>query len=89
MALGLLHLGRQGHHPRLGAGGGAEPRCTETGTVLPDGVVQTDTHKSAFFYDAATGAKLGQWVLPRPQTIEENCTIHSYNVVPSASAMCW
>jgi hypothetical protein len=50
--------------------------------VLPDGVVQTDTHKSAFFYDAATGAKLGQWVLPRPQTIEENCTIHNYNVVP-------
>jgi hypothetical protein len=63
-------------------GGGAAPRCTETGTVLPDGVVQTDTHKSAFFYDAATGAKLGQWILPRPQTIEENCTIHNYNVVP-------
>ena len=63
-------------------GGGAAPRCTETGTVLPDGVVQTDTHKSAFFYDAATGTKLGQWVLPRPQTVEENCTIHNYNVVP-------
>jgi hypothetical protein len=63
-------------------GGGSAPRCTETGTVLPDGVMQTDTHKSAFFYDAATGAKLGQWVLPRPQTIEENCTIHNYNVVP-------
>jgi hypothetical protein len=63
-------------------GGGAAPRCTETGTILPDGVVQTDTHKSAFFYDEATGAKLGQWVLPRPQTIEENCTIHNYNVVP-------
>jgi hypothetical protein len=64
-------------------GGGTQPRCTETGTVLPDGVVQTDTHKSMFFYDAATGAKLGQWVLPRPQTVEENCTIHNYNVVPT------
>jgi hypothetical protein len=64
-------------------GGGSAPRCTETGTVLPDGVVQTDTHKSAFFYDASTGAKLGQWVLPRPQTVEENCTIHNYNVVPT------
>src|SRR5918993_992389 len=38
-------------------GGGAAPRCTETGTILPDGVVQTDTYKSAFFYDEATGAK--------------------------------
>jgi hypothetical protein len=65
-------------------GGGGEPRCTETGTVLPGGVVQTDTHKTMFFYDASTGAKLGQWVLPRPQTIEENCTIHNYNVVPLA-----
>ena len=45
-------------------------------------VVQTDTHKSAFVYDAATGAKLGQWVLPRPQTIQENGTIHNYNLVP-------
>lgn len=63
-------------------GGGAAPRCTATGTVLPGGVVQTDTHKSAFFYNARTGAKLGQFVLPRPQTVEENCTIHNYNVVP-------
>jgi hypothetical protein len=38
--------------------------------------------KSAFFYDADTGQKLGQWTLPRPQTAEENCTIHNYNVVP-------
>ncbi|SEH04092.1 LVIVD repeat-containing protein [Nonomuraea solani] len=63
-------------------GGGAGPRCTATGTALPGGVVQTDTHKSLFFYDAATGAKLGQWVLPRPQTVEENCTLHNYNVIP-------
>jgi len=57
--------------------------CTATGTVLPGGVVQTDTHKSLFFYDAATGDKIGQCVLPRPQTVEENCTIHNYNVVPT------
>jgi hypothetical protein len=49
------------------------------------GVVQADVHKSAFFYDADTGAKLGQWTLPRPQTAEENCTIHNYNAVPLRS----
>jgi hypothetical protein len=38
--------------------------------------------KSAFFYDADTGAKLGQWTLPRPQSAAENCTIHNYNTVP-------
>jgi len=63
--------------------GGGGPRCTATGTVLPDGVVQTDTHKTMFFYDAGTGVKLGEFVLPRPQTVEENCTIHNYNVVPT------
>jgi hypothetical protein len=35
-----------------------------------------------FFYDAATGTKLGQWTLPRAQSAEENCTIHNYNIVP-------
>jgi hypothetical protein len=36
-----------------------------------------------FFYDAATGRKLGQWTLPRGQDgINENCTIHNYNIVP-------
>jgi hypothetical protein len=63
-------------------GGGSQPRCTATGTMLPGGVVQTDTHKSYFFYDAEDGSKLGQFVLPRNQTVEENCTIHNYNVVP-------
>ena len=48
-------------------------------------MVQTDVHKSAFFHDAATGAKLGQWTLPRPQSAEENCTIHNYNTVPVRS----
>jgi hypothetical protein len=34
---------------------------------------------------ADTGAKLGQWVLPRPQSSTENCTIHNYNIVPLRS----
>jgi hypothetical protein len=54
-------------------GGGTQPECEAT---------DPDTTKSAFFYDAKTGDKLGQWTLPRPQTAEENCTIHNYNVVP-------
>jgi hypothetical protein len=54
-------------------GGGAEPECEATDPAVT---------KSAFFYDADTGEKLGQWTLPRPQTAEENCTIHNYNVVP-------
>jgi hypothetical protein len=56
-------------------GGGAQPECEATDPAVK---------KSAFFYDAHTGAKLGQWTLPRPQTAEENCTIHNYNVVPIA-----
>src|SRR6266540_3688705 len=70
-------------------GGGGAPFCTASGTPVPVGggvfVTQTDTHKSAFFYDAATGQKLGQWTLPRAQTLNENCTIHNYNVVPLRS----
>jgi len=38
-----------------------------------------------FFYNSATGAKLGQWTLPRPQSSAENCTIHNYNLVPLRS----
>jgi LVIVD repeat len=68
-------------------GGGAAPFCQANGstTGLPAGVVQADVHKSAFFYDANTGAKLGQWTLPRPQSAAENCTIHNYNAVPLRS----
>ncbi|MGH3104927.1 MAG: hypothetical protein ACRDN6_12610 [Gaiellaceae bacterium] len=55
-------------------GGGAAPECEETDPAVT---------KSAFFYDADTGAKLGQWTLPRPQGAAENCTIHNYNVVPT------
>ncbi len=56
-------------------GGGADTECQST---------DPDVDKSAFFYDAATGAKLGQWVLPRGQDEPgENCTVHNYNVVPT------
>ena len=67
-----------GHEP----GGGVQPRCTATGTVLPGGLVQTDDMKSYFFYDTETGEQLGKFVLPRPQTVAENCTIHNYNMIP-------
>ena len=56
-------------------GGGSAPECEATDPAVK---------KSAFFYDADTGEKLGQWTLPRPQTSQENCTIHNYNVVPKA-----
>jgi len=55
-------------------GGGAAPECEAS---------DPDVKKSWFFYDAQTGEKLGQFVLPRPQTSTENCTIHNYNVVPT------
>jgi hypothetical protein len=55
-------------------GGGSLPECEAT---------DPDVKKSWFFYDADTGAKLGQFVLPRPQSSTENCTIHNYNVVPT------
>jgi hypothetical protein len=54
-------------------GGGSQPECEASDPAVK---------KSAFFYNAHTGEKLGQWTLPRPQTAEENCTIHNYNVVP-------
>jgi hypothetical protein len=54
-------------------GGGAAPECEATDPPVK---------KSMFFYDAETGAKLGQWTLPRAQSAEENCTIHNYNIVP-------
>src|ERR671916_1176584 len=57
-------------------GGGALPECEATDPPVK---------KSAFFYDAQTGAKLGQWELPRPQSSTENCTIHNYNTVPLRS----
>lgn len=55
-------------------GGGASPECEAS---------DPNVDKSWLFYDAQTGAKLGQFVLPRPQTAAENCTIHNYNIVPT------
>jgi len=54
-------------------GGGGEPECEATDPAVK---------KSMFFYDAKTGAKVGQWTLPRAQSSAENCTIHYYNIVP-------
>jgi uncharacterized repeat protein (TIGR01451 family) len=59
-----------GHEP----GGGSQARC-ESGDAQVD--------KTLFFYDAETGNQIGTWVLPRPQTSTENCTIHNFNVIPS------
>jgi hypothetical protein len=61
-----------GHEP----GGGLQARCKET---------DPDSDKSAFFFASQTGDFLGRWTLPRPQTAEENCTIHNYNTVPLRS----
>ena len=54
-------------------GGGAQAECQATDPAVD---------KSLFFYNGNTGAKLGQWVLERPQGADENCTIHNYNVIP-------
>ena len=45
-------------------------------------VVITDEMKTIFFHDAETGEEVGRWVLPRPQSQYENCTIHNYNIAP-------
>lgn len=54
-------------------GGGEDSECEAS---------DPDLDKSLFFYDASTGAKLGHWVLPRPQGADENCTVHGYNIMP-------
>lgn len=54
-------------------GGGSQPRCQAT---------TPEFEKSLYFFRTSDGAPLGTWVLPRPQTDQENCTIHNYNVVP-------
>jgi hypothetical protein len=57
-------------------GGGTQAECEAT---------DPDVKKSMFFYDSEDGTKLGQWVLPRAQGADENCTIHNYNIVPLRS----
>ena len=59
-----------GHEP----GGGSQARCQST---------SPDVDKTLFFYNADTGTEVGRWVLPRPQTSTENCTVHNFNTVPS------
>jgi len=61
-----------GHEP----GGGVASNCEES---------NPDSDKSYFFFDAPTGVELGTWVLPRPQSATENCTLHNLNVVPIRS----
>jgi hypothetical protein len=58
-----------GHEP----GGGVAPRCEAS---------DADDDKSLFFFDTENGDLLGKWVLPRPQSATENCTIHNLNVIP-------
>jgi hypothetical protein len=59
-----------GHEP----GGGSGANCEATDNPL---------ERTFFFLDADTGASLGQFTIPRPQTNVENCTTHNYNVVPT------
>jgi hypothetical protein len=59
-----------GHEP----GGGSGANCELTDNPL---------ERTFFFLDAATGASIGQFTIPRPQTAVENCTTHNYNVVPT------
>ena len=64
-------------------GGGSGARCTATGTQVTPTTIQTDDMKSYFFFDVETGAQVGRFILPRNQTVTENCTIHNYNIVPT------
>jgi hypothetical protein len=59
-----------GHEP----GGGGQAQCQAT---------SPEVNKTMFFFDADTGDEVGRWVLPRPQSNTENCTIHNYNIVPT------
>ncbi len=71
-----------GHEP----GGGVVPRCLATGAPIPGTTgFQTDDMKSFFFYETNSGAPEGKWALKRPQTAQENCTLHNYNIVPTKS----
>jgi hypothetical protein len=56
-------------------GGGGQARCQAT---------SAEVDKTLFFFDTETGAEVGRFVNPRPQTATENCTWHNYNVVPTS-----
>ncbi len=59
-----------GHEP----GGGTSARCQATSTA---------TERTLFFYEPETGTQIGTLLQPRPQTAQENCTWHNFNVVPT------
>jgi hypothetical protein len=61
-----------GHEP----GGGVASNCEAS---------NPDSDKTFFFFDASNGTEVGRWVLPRPQSATENCTLHNLNVVPIRS----
>jgi hypothetical protein len=61
-----------GHEP----GGGVADQCKAS---------DPEVNRTFFFYDGDTGAKVGQWTLPRTQSGAENCTLHNLNVVPLRS----
>jgi hypothetical protein len=66
-------------------GGGSAPRCMTTGaptSTTDPNQVQTDAQKTVFVFRASDGALVGRWVLPREQSVHENCTIHNYAFVP-------
>ena len=60
-----------GHEP----GGGSGANCEATDNPL---------ERTFFYVDAETGASIGQFTLPRPQTNVENCTTHNFNVIPTS-----
>jgi hypothetical protein len=59
-----------GHEP----GGGLQAQCQAS---------SSEVARTLFFIDADTGATLGTFIHPRPQTAQENCSWHNYNVVPT------
>lgn len=59
-----------GHEP----GGGGAPNCQAT---------SSEVDRTLFFLDAETGATIGTFIQPRPQSATENCTWHNFNVVPT------
>jgi hypothetical protein len=61
-----------GHEP----GGGVDDQCKATDPAI---------NRTFFFYDGDTGADVGQWTLPRPQSAAENCSLHNGAVVPLRS----
>ena len=61
-----------GHEP----GGGVAPECEATDPPL---------NWTYFFYNGDTGAKVGQWTMPRTQSATENCTLHNLNTIPLKS----